>query len=67
MPKMNFLMPSKKIFFFLFLANLSSSRPALADPKDPEHENMKEWIGGDFDPAAFDVDEVNRRLSPSEY
>jgi hypothetical protein len=40
---------------------------ALADPKDPEHENMREWIGRDFDPAAFDIAEVNRRLSPSEY
>ena len=40
---------------------------ALANPNDPEHESLKEWIGGSFDPAAFDVAEVNRRLSPSEY
>ena len=40
---------------------------ALADPNDPEHEHLKEWIGGSFDPAAFDVDAVNQRLSPSEY
>lgn len=39
---------------------------ALADPHDPEHDNLKEWIGGPFDPKAFDVAEVNRRLNPSE-
>ena len=39
---------------------------ALADPTDPEHEPLKEWIGGLFDPTAFDVAEVNERLKPSE-
>jgi Plasmid pRiA4b ORF-3-like protein len=40
---------------------------ALRDPSHPEHEHLKAWIGGAFDPAAFDVDAVNVRLSPSEY
>jgi hypothetical protein len=40
---------------------------ALADPNDPEHESFKKWIGGSFDPAAFDVAEVNQRLNPEEY
>ena len=40
---------------------------ALADPNDPEHDSLKEWIGGSFDPAAFDVAEVNQRLTPEEY
>jgi len=35
---------------------------ALADPKDPEHDEMVKWTGGDFDPERFDVEEANRRL-----
>ena len=38
---------------------------ALANPNDPEHDELKAWIGGEFDPAAFDLHEVNQRLSPS--
>jgi len=39
---------------------------ALADPTHPQHRDLKEWIGGSFDPAAFSVDEVNQRLSSTE-
>lgn len=35
---------------------------ALADPKHPEHRDMKEWIGGKFDSEMFSVDKVNREL-----
>ena len=35
---------------------------ALNNPKHPEHEGYLEWIGGTFDPDAFDLDEVNRLL-----
>ena len=35
---------------------------ALADPKHETHEEMTEWIGGEFDPEAFDLDEVNKAL-----
>jgi len=38
---------------------------ALADPANPEHEDLKEWVGGSFDPVAFDVADVNERLNPS--
>jgi hypothetical protein len=33
----------------------------LANPRHREHEDMKDWAG-DFDPAAFDLTEVNSRL-----
>lgn len=34
---------------------------------DPEYEQQKElldWLGDGFDPEAFSIDEVNRRLAP---
>ena len=41
-------------------------REALADPNHSEHEHFKTWIGRPFDPSAFDIDEVNRRLNQTE-
>jgi len=35
----------------------------IADPKADDHEDMVEWLGGDFDPDAFDLDEVNTILA----
>src|SRR6266851_9621748 len=35
---------------------------AIQDPNHPEHEAMREWVGGEFAPDAFDLDEVNREL-----
>lgn len=35
---------------------------ALADPKHPEHEDMKEWIGGELDAESFDLNKVNAAL-----
>jgi hypothetical protein len=44
----------------------ASLRETLADPDHEEHANMIEWLGlrtaSEFDPAAFDVGEVNARL-----
>ena len=34
----------------------------IQDPQHPEHEEMVEWAGGEFDPEAFDLDEVNREI-----
>ena len=34
----------------------------LADPKHPDHEHMKEWIGGEWDAAHFDLDGTNADL-----
>lgn len=34
----------------------------IADPKHDEHEDMIEWLGEEFNPDAFDMDEVNEML-----
>ncbi len=34
----------------------------LSQPDHPEYEEMLTWVGGEFDPERFDVEEVNRRL-----
>lgn len=40
----------------------------LADPEHPDHGDMLEWMGlesgAEFDPAQFDVAEINQALSP---
>lgn len=35
---------------------------AINDPKHEEHKDLLEWIGGEFDPAAFDLERVNAEL-----
>jgi hypothetical protein len=35
---------------------------AMADPRHPEHDELKEWYGGNFDPEAFSAEEVSRLL-----
>nr|CAA6806521.1 MAG: plasmid pRiA4b ORF-3 family protein [uncultured Thiotrichaceae bacterium] len=34
----------------------------LADKNHPEHEERLEWLGGEFDAEALDLDEVNQEL-----
>jgi Plasmid pRiA4b ORF-3-like protein len=36
----------------------------LNDPNHKRHQEMLDWIGDDFDPQAFSVDQVNRMLAP---
>jgi hypothetical protein len=36
---------------------------AVQNPKNPQHEDMVEWVGGDFDPEEFDPQAVNEALS----
>ena len=36
---------------------------ALDDQNHPEHEDYKEWIGDDFDPAVYDIEKTNELLS----
>ena len=35
---------------------------AIRDVNHAEHEEMLEWVGGKFDPEAFDMTRVNRQL-----
>lgn len=35
---------------------------AIADPDHEEHESMLEWVGGSFDPSAFDASQFGHQL-----
>lgn len=35
---------------------------ALQNPEHPEHELYLDWLGDDFDPEQFDLDEINDML-----
>jgi hypothetical protein len=35
---------------------------AIQDPNHPEHDEYLEWIGGEFDPDAFDLEGLNEEL-----
>lgn len=35
---------------------------AMGDPKHSQHDELAEWLGGDFDPEAFDVEAIDARL-----
>ncbi|WPL17160.1 Site-specific recombinase XerD [Thiorhodovibrio winogradskyi] len=35
----------------------------LSDPKNPDYEEMLEWVGGEFDPELFDIGRVNKQLA----
>ncbi|QDU70477.1 Plasmid pRiA4b ORF-3-like protein [Mucisphaera calidilacus] len=35
----------------------------VADADHEEHDDLVEWLGDDFDPEAFDIDEVNDMLA----
>jgi len=34
----------------------------IRDPDHPEHEEWLEWVGGEFEPEVFDMEEVNAEL-----
>ncbi|MCC6579261.1 MAG: plasmid pRiA4b ORF-3 family protein [Phycisphaeraceae bacterium] len=36
---------------------------AVIDPKHEDHESVIEWMGDDYDPEAFDLEEVNAMLA----
>ena len=38
---------------------------AIGNPLHPQYKESRDWLGDEFDPEAFSVDAVNRRLAPS--
>lgn len=38
----------------------------LKDPSHPDHDDMVEWMAGDFDSEEFDIEEVNEGLGESQ-
>ncbi len=40
---------------------------AISDPQHPEHKSMREWIGRDFDPDEFDLEELSGLARGAEY
>ena len=41
---------------------MPSYSKALRDPGNSEHEELTEWVGGNFSPEHFSVEETNLRL-----
>jgi hypothetical protein len=37
---------------------------AISDPLNHQHKESRDWLGDEFDPEAFSVDEINRSLAP---
>ena len=37
----------------------------LSDENNPEYEDMKEWVGENFDPEYFNLTETNKLLDKS--
>ena len=41
------------------IGSYADLKEIVANPKHPEHQEMKMWLDGDFDPALFDLATVN--------
>lgn len=39
----------------------------ISNPKHEDYESMIEWLGGEFDPDYFDMDQTNRQLKQKDY
>jgi hypothetical protein len=37
---------------------------ALADPSHEQHEELHDWVGNNYDPDIFSIDDANRMLTP---
>ena len=40
---------------------------AIQDPKHEEHEEMMEWVGGEFDPDEFNMNFINKKLNDLKF
>jgi hypothetical protein len=40
---------------------------ALRDPAHERHDELCDWVGDDYDPDVFSIDDVNRMLTPSRW
>ena len=70
------LLPQEGVHYPLCLKGMRSCPPedvggvggyehfleAIRDPNHDEHEEYLTWVGGEFDPKAFALDEINDRL-----
>lgn len=45
------------------VGGFSNLLEAVSDPNHDQHDELTDWLGDDFDPEAFSVDEANRRLA----
>ena len=43
-------------------ASFGNFREAMADPHHPEHDDLREWYGGYFDPAEFSAEKTSELL-----
>jgi len=37
---------------------------AIGDPAHDQYDELRDWVGDDYDPDAFSIDDVNRMLTP---
>ena len=39
----------------------------ISNPKHEDYESMMEWLGGEFDPDFFDLNQINQQLKKKDY
>ena len=39
----------------------------ISNPKHEDYKSMMEWLGGEFDPEYFDIDNINKQLKQKDY
>jgi hypothetical protein len=44
------------------LFGFENFKEALADPSHPDHDDLRDWYGGGFDPAEFSVEKTSKLL-----